>query len=45
MKAGTIRQIHSILYAAFATAQRWEWIDRSPWARDTSRACDTSGNC
>jgi integrase len=30
MKAGTIRQIHSILSAAFAAAQRWEWTDRNP---------------
>jgi DNA-binding transcriptional regulator YhcF (GntR family) len=30
MKAGTIRQVHSILSAAFATAQRWEWTDRNP---------------
>lgn len=32
MKAGTIRQIHSILSAAFDAAQRWEWIDRNPAA-------------
>ena len=30
MKAGTIRQIHSILSGAFDTAQRWEWTDRNP---------------
>jgi len=30
MKAGTIRQIHSILSGAFGTAQRWEWTDRNP---------------
>jgi integrase len=30
MKAGTIRQIHSILPAAFEAAQRWEWTDRNP---------------
>jgi integrase len=29
-KAGTIRQIHSILSGAFDTAQRWEWTDRNP---------------
>jgi integrase len=32
MKAGTIRQIHSILSAAFAAALRWEWADRNPAA-------------
>jgi integrase len=30
MKAGTIRQVHSILSGAFDTAQRWEWTDRNP---------------
>lgn len=30
MKAGTIRQIHSILSGAFEAAQRWEWIDKNP---------------
>jgi DNA-binding transcriptional regulator YhcF (GntR family) len=30
MKAGTIRQIHSILSGAFDTAHRWEWTDRNP---------------
>jgi integrase len=32
MSAATIRQIHSILSGAFATAVRWEWIDRNPAA-------------
>lgn len=30
MSAATIRQIHAILSGAFATAVRWEWIDRNP---------------
>ncbi len=30
MSARTIRQVHSILSGAFATAVRWEWIDRNP---------------
>ena len=30
MKAKTIRNIHSILSGAFATAKRWEWIDWNP---------------
>jgi integrase len=30
MKPGTIRQIHSILSAAFEAALRWEWADRNP---------------
>jgi integrase len=30
MSAATIRQIHAILAGAFATAVRWEWIDRNP---------------
>ncbi len=30
MAAATIRQIHAILSGAFATAVRWEWIDRNP---------------
>ncbi len=30
MSAATIRQIHAILSGAFATAIRWEWIDRNP---------------
>ena len=30
MKAKTIRNIHSILSGAFATAKRWDWIDWSP---------------
>ncbi len=30
MSAATIRQIHSILSGAFATAVRWEWIERNP---------------
>jgi integrase len=32
MSAATIRQIHAILSGAFATAIRWEWIDRNPAA-------------
>jgi integrase len=32
MSAATIRQIHAILSGAFATAVRWEWIDRNPAA-------------
>jgi integrase len=32
MSAATIRQIHAILSSAFATAVRWEWIDRNPAA-------------
>jgi integrase len=32
MSAATIRQIHAILSGAFATAVRWEWIDRTPAA-------------
>ncbi len=32
MSPATIRQIHSILSGAFATAVRWEWIDRNPAA-------------
>jgi integrase len=32
MSAATIRQIHAILSGAFATAARWEWIDRNPAA-------------
>ena len=30
MKAGTIRQIHSILSGAFEAAQRWGWVDGNP---------------
>ncbi|HYB19162.1 MAG TPA: tyrosine-type recombinase/integrase [Streptosporangiaceae bacterium] len=30
MTAKTIRNIHSILSGAFATAKRWEWIDWNP---------------
>jgi integrase len=30
MKAKTIRNIHSILSGAFATAKRWDWIDWNP---------------
>ena len=30
MQAKTIRNIHSILSGAFATAKRWEWIDWNP---------------
>jgi integrase len=30
MSAATIRQIHAILSGAFATAVRWEWIERNP---------------
>jgi len=30
MSPTTIRQIHSILSGAFATAVRWEWIERNP---------------
>lgn len=30
MAPTTIRQIHSILSGAFATAVRWEWIERNP---------------
>ena len=30
MTAKTVRNIHSILSGAFATAVRWEWIDRNP---------------
>jgi integrase len=30
MRAGTIRQIHSILSGAFEAAQRWGWVDRNP---------------
>jgi integrase len=30
MTAKTIRNIHSILSGAFATAKRWEWIARNP---------------
>ena len=30
MTAKTIRNIHSILSGAFATARRWEWIDWNP---------------
>jgi DNA-binding transcriptional regulator YhcF (GntR family) len=30
MKARTIRNIHSILSGAFATAKRWDWIDWNP---------------
>ncbi len=30
MKPKTIRNIHSILSGAFATAKRWEWIDSNP---------------
>jgi integrase len=32
MSVATIRQIHAILSGAFATAVRWEWIDRNPAA-------------
>jgi hypothetical protein len=32
MAATTIRQVHSILSGAFATAVRWEWIERNPAA-------------
>jgi integrase len=32
MSAATIRQIHAILSGAFATAVRWEWIERNPAA-------------
>jgi DNA-binding transcriptional regulator YhcF (GntR family) len=32
MSAATVRQIHAILSGAFATAVRWEWIDRNPAA-------------
>jgi len=32
MSAATIRQIHAILSGAFATAVRWERIDRNPAA-------------
>ena len=32
MSTATIRQIHAILSGAFATAVRWEWIDRNPAA-------------
>jgi integrase len=32
MSAATIRQIHAVLSGAFATAVRWEWIDRNPAA-------------
>jgi integrase len=30
MKPKTIRNIHSILSGAFATAKRWEWVDWNP---------------
>jgi integrase len=30
MKAGTIRQIHSILSGAFDAAKRWKWVDDNP---------------
>jgi hypothetical protein len=30
MAKSTIRNIHSILSAAFDAAQRWEWTDRNP---------------
>ena len=30
MQAKTIRNIHSILSGAFATAKRWDWIDSNP---------------
>ena len=30
LTAKTIRNIHSILSGAFATARRWEWIGRNP---------------
>jgi integrase len=30
ISAATIRQIHAILSGAFATAVRWEWIERNP---------------
>ena len=30
MKTKTIRNIHSILSGAFATAKRWDWIDWNP---------------
>jgi len=30
MAAKTVRNIHSILSGAFATARRWEWIDWNP---------------
>jgi integrase len=32
VSAATIRQVHAILSGAFATAVRWEWIDRNPAA-------------
>jgi hypothetical protein len=32
MSAATIRQIHASLSGAFATAVRWEWMDRNPAA-------------
>jgi len=30
MQAKTVRNIHSILSGAFATAKRWDWIDWNP---------------
>ena len=44
MKAKTIRNIHSILSGAFATAKRWDWIDWNPRNPPSPRP-SRSGHC